>query len=136
MTKVKCRSTFLVCVILILLTGTVLSMQAEQIEPGVWKQTSSTAGDCPDCTVTITQLSPHIIGLDANNGWIGFAYYISGKDEYTGFLELKNIEQAHLKNWKDKVFIMRLMLDKMTLNLEGETEDISFTATYRKAAVE
>ncbi len=108
------------------------SAYAAEVEEGLWKQTSTTAGDCADCMVTITKLTPHIVRLEANNGWIGIAYYDREKDEYRGFLELTKMHSGTPEDWINKVFMIRLIMERMTLNLEGEAENISFSVTYRK----
>ena len=83
--------------------------------------------------VTVTQPAPHIIELEANNGWIGFAYYLADKDEYHGFFELQTIPNVSFEeHWADKVFIIKLIFERFTLNLEAEAEGISFSSTYRK----
>ena len=110
----------------------VAMLYAGEIESGVWKQTSSTAADCPDCTITVSQLTPHIIQLDANNGWIGFAYYVTEKDEYQGFLELEIFSKKTPKNWIRRIFSIRLIREHLTLTLDAKSPDVSFSATYRK----
>lgn len=106
-------------------------LYAGRIDTGTWKQTSSTAGDCPDCRITVTQHTPHIIKLEANNGWLGFAYYIPANDEYKGFMELKKGAKHRKENWKNIVFSIRLVRERMTLNLDAESEPVDFSATYR-----
>ena len=104
---------------------------SDMIEAGLWKQTGTTAGDCLECTVTVTQLTPHIIRLEANNGWYAFAYYDEKEDVYHGFLELMKFEKGTMQNWLNKVFSIRLVKDQITLNLQAEFENIRFKVTYR-----
>ena len=128
----SCRKSahFLICIVLVVaVAGTAY---AADIESGIWLQTSSTAGDCADCSIEVTLLTPHVIGIDASNGWMGFAYYVSDQDEYRGFMELKPFSEGSPDDWLNKVFTIRLVLEKMTLNLEGSTTGIEFAATFRK----
>ncbi|MBN2656997.1 MAG: hypothetical protein JXR86_08045 [Spirochaetales bacterium] len=109
-----------------------LSLSAEMIEPGDWFQTSSTAGDVPDVVMSIVDVTPHIIQLDSNNGWVGFAYYDEMEDEYSGFFELLNDKGGRKGGWTNQVFRIRLVLDHKTLVLEGKNpSDERFTATFR-----
>ena len=108
------------------------SLQAEIIEPGDWFQTSSTAGDAPDIVMSIIQVTPHIIQLDSNNGWVGFAWYSEAEDEYTGFFELIKDTGMRMEGWTNKVFRIKMMLDHKTVVLQGVNEmDEHFTATFR-----
>jgi hypothetical protein len=114
------------------LVASAAMVYAGEIESGVWRQTSSTAADCPDCTVTVLHLTPHIIQLDASNGWIGFAHYEEEKDEYQGFLELRATSKRHPENWVRRVFSIKLTRDQMTMTLDAKSSDVGFVATYRK----
>ncbi|MBB6482058.1 hypothetical protein [Spirochaeta isovalerica] len=105
---------------------------AEMIEPGDWFQTSSTAGDAPDVVMSIVEVTPHIIQLDSNNGWVGFAYYNETEDEYSGFFELLKDTGEQKKGWTNQVFRIRMVQDHKTLVLEGKNpSDERFTATFR-----
>jgi hypothetical protein len=107
-------------------------LSAETIEPGDWFQTSSTAGDAPDIVMSIIQVTPHIIQLDSNNGWVGFAWYSDREDEYTGFFELLKDTGNKMEGWTNKVFTIRMMKDNKTVTLYGENEiHDHFTATFR-----
>lgn len=107
-------------------------MQAENIEPGDWFQTSSTAGDAPDIVMSIIQVTPHIIQLDSNNGWVGYAWYSEKEDEYNGFFELLKDTGKKMEGWTNKVFRIRMMKDNKTVVLEGVNErEEHFTATFR-----
>ena len=131
--KMKSRTGFFrifLAVCLLALLSTVA--YADMIKPGLWKQTGTTAGDCLECTVSITQLTPHIVQLEANNGWYAYAYYVEEEDAYHGFLELKKFEKGTMQNWLNKVFSIRLVQDQITLNLQAEFEDIQFHVTYRR----
>ena len=110
----------------------VCGLSAAETGPGVWKQTSSTAGDCADCTIMVEKMTSHIVHLEASNGWVGFAYYDADKDAYRGFFELTKMAAGTPANWVNRVFMIELVMERMTLNIEGESGDITFSATYRK----
>ncbi len=117
---------------LILATLFVSFIQAGEIEPGDWFQTSSTAGDAPDIVMSIVEVTPHIIQLDSNNGWVGFAWYSEIEDEYTGFFELLKDTGMRMEGWTNRVFRIRMIKDNRTVLLEGVNEkDEHFTATFR-----
>lgn len=119
-------------IVVLLLIGPVLSVSAEKIEPGDWFQTSSTAGDAPDIVMSIVQITPHIIQLDSNNGWVGFAWYNDKEDEYNGFFELLKDTGNKKSGWTNQVFRIRMVQDKNTLVLQGENQaEEQFTATFR-----
>ena len=117
--------------LLLILTVNASGVYAGKITPGIWGQTSSTAGECLDCTITITEETPHMIKILANNGWVGYAHYVPAKDEYHGFLELEKGAAPPGANWKNTVFSMKLFLDLVTVNIEGWTNKIRFKSTYR-----
>jgi len=97
-----------------------------------WFQTSSTAGDAPDIVMSIIQVTPHIVQLDSNNGWVGFAWYSEADDEYSGFFELLKDTGMKMEGWTNKVFRIRMVKDNRTIVLEGANEnDEHFTATFR-----
>ncbi|MBF0351430.1 MAG: hypothetical protein HQM11_10390 [SAR324 cluster bacterium] len=106
---------------------------AGRIDSGLWKQTSSTAGECLECQLTITEETPHTLKMVANNGWIGYVYYVPVKDEYHGFFELqKGASLPGASNWKNKVFTLKAYHDLVTLTIEAQSEKIRFKATFRK----
>ena len=108
-------------------------LPAEIIEPGDWFQTSSTAGDAPDIVMSVIQVTPHIIQLDSNNGWVGYAWYSEEEDEYDGFFELLKDTGKRMEGWTNKVFKIRMVKDHMTVVLQGVNEkDEHFTATFRQ----
>jgi len=107
-------------------------VSADIIEPGDWFQTSSTAGDAPDIVMSIIQVTPHIIQLDSNNGWVGYAWYSEKEDEYSGFFELLKDTGDRTEGWTNTVFTIRLVKDHKTVLLEGLNErEEYFSATFR-----
>ncbi len=107
-------------------------LSGETIERGDWFQTSSTAGDSSEIVMSIIQITPHIIQLDSNNGWVGYAWYSETEDEYTGFFELLKDTGYRKDGWTNQVFRIRLIKEGKTITLEGRNEtDESFTATFR-----
>ena len=102
---------------------------AEQIPEGTWRQTSSTAGDCPNCTIKIKKVAPHIIEIGSNNGWIGYAYYIQGKDIYKGASEWKSGQGGAYEN---TIFINELIYEGRTLTMKGHSNKLDAVSTYRK----
>jgi len=118
--------------IIVLLCMPLSTVMAEMIEPGDWFQTSSTAGDVPDIVMSIVEVTPHIIQLDSNNGWVGFAYYDESEDEYIGFFELLKDTDGEKRGWTNQVFRIRLVQDRKTLVLEGmNPSNERFAATFR-----
>jgi hypothetical protein len=108
------------------------ALYAEKVEAGDWFQTSSTAGDAPDIIMSVIQVTPHIIQLDSNNGWVGYAWYSDKEDEYTGFFELLKDTGMKKEGWTNKVFRIRLVRDMNTITLEGINEmEETFSATFR-----
>ena len=121
-----------VLLIFLVIAVSVSFLSAEKIEPGDWFQTSSTAGDAPDIVMSIIQVTPHIIQLDSNNGWVGFAWYSEMEDEYSGFFELLKDTGDKTEGWTNKVFTIRLVKDNRTVVLEGKNERGEyFSATFR-----
>ena len=116
----------------LVLTIWVSVLSAETIEAGDWLQTSSTAGDAPDIIMSIIQVTPHIIQLDSNNGWVGYAWYSEMEDEYSGFFELLKDTGQRKEGWTNRIFTIRLVKDNRTIVLEGKNEmDEYFSATFR-----
>ena len=108
---------------------TSLHASAEPAPAGVWAQTSSTAGDCAACEISITNKTPHIVELIGNNYWIGYAYYSSTSDKYIGVFEL----QAGTGGAYDRVvFTVELVYEGQTLKMNAKSDKLSLTATYRK----
>lgn len=125
--KIKVCFFFLV---LSFASGSFLS--AEKIEPGDWFQTSSSAGDAPDIVMSIIQVTPHIIQLDSNNGWVGYAWYNEDEDEYSGFFELLKDTGMRKEGWTNKVFRIMMVHDRKTIILDGVNgDDEHFSATFR-----
>lgn len=119
-------------IILLLLFTPFFAVSAEMIDSGDWYQTSSTAGDAPDVIMSVVEITPHIIQLDSNNGWVGFAYYNDVEDEYSGFFELLKDTGSQKEGWTNQVFRIRMVLDHKTLVLDGiNSEEEHFRATFR-----
>jgi hypothetical protein len=106
-----------------------LNASAEPVSTGVWAQTSSTAGDCPNCEITITKKTPHIIELAGNNQWVGYAYYSSANDNYIGAFEW---EAGKGGSYGGVIFAVELVYEGKTLKLNAKSDKLSFIATYRK----
>ncbi|MGP1680954.1 MAG: hypothetical protein ACTS8S_01330 [Giesbergeria sp.] len=102
---------------------------AEQVPAGVWQQTSSTAGDCSNCEIKITLVSPHIIQISANNGWIGYAYYIRRDDKYTGAFQW---QAGNGGAYENVVFVVEMTYEGKTLSFDAKSNPLSFSATFRK----
>ena len=102
---------------------------AEQIPPGVWLQTSSTAGDCSTCEVKITRTTPHILQISSNNGWIGYAYYTQQDDKYRGAFQW---EAGKGGAYENVVFFVEMVYEGKTLSFNAKSNPLSFSSTYRK----
>ena len=105
------------------------SMQAgaEQVPPGQYRQTSSTGGNCADCEITITRVTPQIVQFASNNGWIGFAYYLPKEDKYRGAFQW----QSGKADYEKVVFTVDMNYDKKTLTFDAKSAPLSFKETYR-----
>jgi len=105
---------------------------AAKIPEGLWYQTSSTAGDCAKCTITIKYITPSIFLVEANNNWAGFAYYDIDSDVYEGVMEWKVDINDHYKPYT--VFRMKFVYEGRTLNLyvyDYKHQKLVFKVTYR-----
>jgi len=106
-----------------------LNVSAKPVVPGVWAQTSSTAGDCPNCQITITERTPHIIEITANNQWVGYAYYSKATDNYIGAFEWK---AGSGSEYEDVVFKVEFVYEGSTLTMKAKSDKLSFNATFRR----
>lgn len=104
-------------------------VMAGEIPEGTWKQTSSTAGDCSTCTVTISRPTPHIIKLTANNRWIGYAHYNPSSDNYTGAFEW---EAGAGGAYSNVLFLMDLVYEGSTLTMNARSSKLNLSVTYRE----
>ncbi len=102
------------------------------IDEGMWMQTSSTAGDCAECGLTVEAPTPHLRAVHANNGWVAFIRYHPDEDLYTGFLELTGENEMMVENWRDEVFAVEAVVDGPTLTIEADSGMHEFRATYRR----
>ncbi len=104
---------------------------AGEISSGTWMQTASTAGEA-ECAIEVRAVTDSIIAVEASNGWKGFAYYDDAEDMYAGFFELLPNSNNPNAKWRNRVFMMNLKYDGLTLTLNGKSGDLSFSATYWK----
>ena len=102
---------------------------AEQVPPGLWLQTSSTAGDCSNCEVKISRATPDILQISSNNGWIGYAYYTQQNDKYTGAFPW---EAGKGGAYENVVFLIEMTYEGKTLLFNAKSNPLSFSSTYRK----
>lgn len=119
------RATF-VSAVFVLAAGNV---SAEQIPPGTWLQTSSSAGDCADCEITIATATPQIIRMSSNNGWTGYAHYSAADDAYKGAFQWNADAGGAYDN---VVFLVELTYEGKTLSFKANSEPLSFSSTYRR----
>lgn len=104
---------------------------AEQASEGVYGQTSASphVGDCSTCEIKISKLTPHVVQIDANNGWVGFAYYSQQDEKYRGAFEWKSGKGGAY----DKVlFLIDLIYEGQTLTMNARSNSLNFSTTYRK----
>jgi len=124
------RRTILLSVLFLLFTCGIFS---EPVKPGWWLQTASTAGNGENIAMEVKSVTPHIITLDSNNGWLGYAWYVEEKDMYTGFFELlMPIQQSDKTNWAGEVFQFILDFDGLTLTMKAKSKQNNFMATFWK----
>ena len=107
------------------------ALMAGEISSGTWIQTASTAGDA-ECSLDIADVTDSIIAVDASNGWKGFAYYDEAGDMYTGVFELLPSSRNPDAAWRNRIFMIHMKYDGLTLTLNGTSGDLSFSATYWK----
>jgi len=112
-----------------MLVAVSFSVLAEQVPEGTWNQTSSTLGDCPNCTITIENKTPHIIEITSNNDWIGYAYYYQSEDIYKGASEWKAGEGGAYEN---HVFLIELTYEGNTLTIRNRGTNLDGSSTYRR----
>jgi hypothetical protein len=60
---------------------------AEKIPSGIWQQIDSNAGACGHCQITTNAVTPDILSISSNNGWVGYASYNSQQDKYMGVMQ-------------------------------------------------
>jgi hypothetical protein len=102
---------------------------AEPLPAGAWTQTSSTAGDCAACEVTVTQVTAHIIQLTSNKGWTGFALYEAPRAHYAGVFEWIDGEPGEQK---DTPVCIPMTYQGQTLTMDAAAGAFNFKATFRK----
>lgn len=100
---------------------------AGQVPSGTWLQTSSTAGDCADCEITVTRTTPQIIHFASNNGWEGYAHYSTKDDAYKGAIQF---EAGN--GYDGVVFLVVARYEGKTLSFDAKSSALDFAATYRK----
>lgn len=100
------------------------NVSAAEVPSGSWLQSSSTAGDCADCQITLTTVTPQILQIGSNNGWKGFAYYSSKEDKYKGAMQSND--------YPNVVAVVELTYEGKTLSLRAESPAVNFSSTYRK----
>lgn len=105
-----------------------VSAQAEQIPAGNWKQTSSNMGDCSTCEVGVTRVSPDIIQINGNNGWVGYLHYIKSEDRYSGAMQWKAGKGGAYENM---LFITDGAYEGKTLSLNAKSGSTNMMQTYR-----
>lgn len=102
---------------------------AAQLPAGKWVQTSSTAGDCADCEITVSKTTPQILHIASNNGWAGYAVYSAKNDTYIGAFQW---DAAPGGQYENVVFKIELTYEGKTLSVKTESEPLNFSSTYRK----
>ncbi len=118
-------------ILTILTLCSVLGTFADSISDGWWAQTASTAGEGENVAMMVKSVTPHIITLDSNNGWVGYAWYDDEKDLYTGFFELTMIKMHNtIESWAGEVFHFSLCYDGLTLTMKAKSSVGDFKATF------
>lgn len=101
------------------------NLAAETMPVVTWVQTSSSAGDCATCEITTTFISPNIMRIDANTGWVGYGHYRASDNSFHGAFEFTNGEFENI------VILSDFTIEGKTLTLDAKSEPLSFRATYR-----
>lgn len=125
------RIALLVLLVGVGLLASVAVVSAAPIEAGHWMQTSSTAGDCADCSLEIAAPTAHLREIHASNGWVAYLQYDPEEDRYSGFMELTREPEPDLEDWRGIVFSVEAVMDEHTLTIEAEGGSVHFRATYR-----
>jgi len=110
-----------------LLTTASLYAAAEPVPPGQWLQTSSNTGECSTCEVKITRVTPDIVQLTSNNGWVGYAHYSPKEDKYRGAVQWTSGKEDYEK----VVMLVDMSYGKKVLTLNAKSTPLSFTSTYK-----
>lgn len=111
------------------ITALSINATASQVPTGVWGQTSSTTGDCSNCEIKITKPTPHIIQINSNNEWVGYAYYNQSSDSYKGAFEWKAGKGGAYNN---HIFLINLVYEGKTLTMKANGSKLKFSTTYRQ----
>jgi hypothetical protein len=104
-----------------------MHVTAEEIPPGKYKQATSTGGNCADCDLTVTKVTPQIVQFVSSNGWTGFAYYTVKDDKYRGALQW----QSGAADYEKVVMNVELAFAKKILTLDAKSAPLSFKETYK-----
>lgn len=115
-------------IIAIVTAFTVTSASAEQVTAGIWKQTSSNVGDCSNCEMKITRITPQIIQISGNNGWYGYLHYVQNEDRYRGALQWEGGKGGAYEN---VLFITDATYEGKTFSLNAKSSSLNMTMTYR-----
>ncbi len=102
---------------------------AEVIPAGLWRQTSSTAGDCSTCQLTVVQITPHILKLSTDGSFVGYAYNTQKNGIYTGVCEWEANKGGDFDN---VVFQVEMTYKGKVLSLNAKSIPLNFSATYQK----
>lgn len=106
------------------LAGAAFDSSAAEVSQVSWLQSSSTAGDCADCTIMLTKTTPQIVQVASNNGWKGFVVYSSTEDKYKGAMQSPD--------YPNVVVVIEMTYEGKTLALRAKSSAVSFSSTYRK----
>lgn len=107
------------------------------ISDGIYKQTSVTPsdwGECPKCTITITEESPNIVKIVANNHWSGHATYNKEKGQYSGTWQW---ETGKGGNYENEIFNCTLINNgkQIIMNVESQKTGLKHSIVYRNIAI-
>ncbi len=126
------KLTTVYCVSFILILSVSSVCYSQTIKNGTYKQTSVSGlgwGDCATCNITIENVTPDIIKIISNNGWIGFAVYDIKEDKYNGAWQWKKEHP-----WNGHIFDCSIFQDGRVINLIGTHRNSGekYSITYRK----
>ena len=110
----------------LMLAGSIQA-SADEVPPGKYKQATSTGGNCADCDLTVSKLTPQIVQYVSTNGWAGFAYYMPKEDKYRGALQW----QSGKADYEKVVMNVDITYDKKVLTLDAKSAPLSFKETYK-----
>ncbi|MBM9536000.1 hypothetical protein [Desulfobulbus alkaliphilus] len=94
-----------------------------------WVLESSTAGECPNCEIEVINVTPDIIQVTGNNGWVGFAAYDATEGKFIGASQAK---EGMGGEYEQVLFTMEVTVEKENLTIHASSPSGNIYSTYTK----